>query len=258
MSAFARYLVAAGITSSGFARIARLAFFRAASEDAKFTNSRVNRSAVAAMTGLTRAQVREFTQAQKPVLGDKPDYIDRLIRGWSTDVAFTTSSNLPRPLSISGKNAAFGLLASKYGGDIPARSILREMVRNQLVLVKGSRAHLKHRARQTKAQTQLQHLSQLLSVLLHRPKAVSKSTHSLRSVLGGVMYPSSSAKGRALLQRQSEERVRTFLAELEAAGIAASIETPSNKKLKGIIARTQIMVVTEEFDCSKAVPKSGK
>ncbi len=247
MSEFARYLVAGGVTSSRFARITRLAFFRAASESAKFTNSRVNRSAVAAMTGLTRVQVREFTKAEKSTSESRPDYIERVIRAWNTDASFITSNHTPRRLSTGGKGSTFGKLVAKYGGDIPARSILREMTRNELVVVKGRSVCLKRKARQTNGQTQLQHLSQLLAQLLSRPKALSRNTLSLRSIVSGVAYPSSSAKGRLLTQRKSAEGLTAFLAELQAAGIAASIETPATGKQKSRLTRTRVMVITEEL-----------
>jgi hypothetical protein len=248
MSEFARYLVAAGVTTSRFTRISRLAFFRAAAENAKFTNSRVNRSALAAMTGLTRVQVRELTQTGSLVGKGRSDQIERVIKGWNTDALFTTASSTPRPLVAAGKDSGFGRLVKKYGGDLPARSILREMTRNGLVSVKGKYVYLNRSDRQTKGESQLQHLSAMLAQLLRKPTEVAGGAVSLRSTVREVSYSSPSSKGRALMQRKSAKGLRAFLSELQAAGAAASVETPPTKNQKSVMTRTRIMVLTEELD----------
>lgn len=252
MSEFARYLVAAGVTNSRFARISRRAFFQAASENAKFTNSRMNRSALAAMTGLTRAQVRELAQTQQPGRKGRSDQIEKVIKGWSTDASFATSNSSPRPLAITGKDSQFVQLVRKYGGDLPARSILREVVRSGLATVKGKYIYLSRSGRLTKGQAQLRQLSVVLARLLKKSTSSSESTLSLRSTLGETSYLSPSPKGRALMHRKSVEGLQSFLRELQAAGAAASIETPPSKKQKSQKTRTRIMLLTEEFDCKGA------
>jgi hypothetical protein len=257
MSEFARYLVAAGVTSSRFARITRLAFFKAASESAKFTNSRMNRSALAAMTGLTRVQVREFAQTEIPSSKGRSDQVERVIRGWNSDAAFATPKGMPRPLTTVGKDSSFGLLVRKYGGDLPARSILREMVRNGLVTVKGKYVHLNRRDRQTKGQAHLQQLSLVLAQLLRKSASASGRTLSIRTIVRETSYTSPSPKGRALMQRKSMQGIQAFVHELQAAGTAASIETPRTKRQKSLTTRTRIMVLTEELDC-KSIESNGQ
>jgi hypothetical protein len=254
MSEFARYLIAAGVTNSRFARISRQALFRAASENAKFRNSRLNQSAVAAMTGLTRVQVRQLAQTDPPAIDRKPDYIERIVNGWNTDPAFTTSSYLPRRLSANGRHAAFGQLIRKYGGDIPTRSILREMVRNELVTIKGKYVHLSHGLRQTKNQARLQQVSQALAHLLRNSGASSDITSPLRPMIMEVTYPSSSSKGRTLMQRKSADGLRAFLSELQASGVAASVETPPSRRHRTFVTRTRILVLTDELDQKDPAP----
>src|SRR5262245_40832071 len=99
MTEFARYLVAAGVSNSQFTAISRLAYFRAASHDAKFRNEKINQSALAAMTGLTRSQVRALLkQADGSVQEKSSDRIGRLLDGWTLDPAFVTASYSPRSL----------------------------------------------------------------------------------------------------------------------------------------------------------------
>src|SRR5688572_22924849 len=89
MTEFARHLVAAGIPSARFCGIARVAYFAAATEHARFSNDRLNQSAVAAMTGLTRSQVRRFAKQSSPSAPSSRDRLGVLIDGWSTDASFT-------------------------------------------------------------------------------------------------------------------------------------------------------------------------
>src|SRR5688572_27036192 len=79
LSELARYLVAAGVPFPRFAGISRFAFFTAASQSAKFGNDRLNQSAIAAMTGLTRVQVREFAKQLTPELPHTKDRLEDVI-----------------------------------------------------------------------------------------------------------------------------------------------------------------------------------
>lgn len=248
MCEFACLLVAAGLTSTRFFDIARLAYFRAASLDAKFRNNRTNQSAVAAMTGLTRVQVRAFAKEMGPSGPSKPDRIQNMIRGWQTDEVFATSNYSPRRLSTGSKNGSFGQLVRRYGGDVPTRSILREMTRTGLVTVRGGFVYLNQRARQTRGEAKLQHLSQVLAQLIRQSGPARDRAYSLRAMIREVTYPSASPKGRAVLQKKSGEGLRAFMSELTAAGYAASIETPPTGTRTTRVTRSRVLILTEELD----------
>lgn len=247
MSEFARYLVESGITSARFASIMRVAFFRAASIEARFQNQRLNRSAVAAMTGLTRAQVREFAKETTLVPTLKRGRIDKIIDGWVSDPLFTTAEYAPRRLSIGRKGAAFNALVEKYGGDVPARSVLREMLRTECASVDGKYIVLTLKARRTRGQARLKYLSRCLAKLLHETDSKSKSLYPLRISNAELVYPATSAKGRILMQKRYDKSLSAFVAELQAAGIAASIESPPSSAQKGWKTRTRIVLVSEEL-----------
>jgi len=255
MAVFARYLVAAGITNTHFASITRFAYFRAAAERAKFRNSRLNYSAIAAMTGLTRSQVREFAQVKGSGSSNRPSRIENIMRGWQEDPLFTTPSCKPRRLSMGGKDASFNRLVQKYGGDIPARSTLQEMLRNKLVTMNEGNVCLNQSGNPTRGQIQLQHLSALLTRLVRQPKATPAYIHSMHSMIREVSYPSSSSKGRLLLHRKSAEGLNAFLRELQAAGIIAAMEAPPRGRQKSWVTRIRVLMLTEERD---SPPFGGK
>lgn len=247
MSEFAQYLVAAGISSSRFEEIVRLAFYKAASLNARFSNSRINQSAVAAMTGLTRVQVRKFSKQK--VAGDnaKSNRLEKIIEGWTLDPAFTTSNFLPKRLSVGHRNSSFNALVRKYGGDVPAKSVLRELIRVGFVTVKNQVVSLNSRALRTADQQSLQFLTKSLSKLLKGSGMNSNERRLLRTMNGEVQYKISSPKGRILMQRRIEKSMDTLMAELKTAGTAASIELPPDPTQAAWITRARVVLITEEL-----------
>jgi hypothetical protein len=248
MSDFALYLVEAGVTVAQFASISRLAFFRAASRNARFENGRINQSEVATMTGLTRVQVRQFAKKHPPPLRSKRDPLNRVLEGWIKDAEFINADYLPRRLPITGKGASFASLVRKYGGDVSPRSVLRELQRRSYVTVQKRFVNLNSKARQTRGQTRLQNVAATLTNLLRDNEQCSIRKYPIRTLNYQVTYPATSAKGRILMQQRLTEKLQAFLAELEAAGIAASVEAPPGRSQQKSVTRTRVAVISEELD----------
>lgn len=253
LAEFARALLAAGLSYSHFAALARTAFFRAASESATFRNQRVNHSAVAAMTGLTRVQVRALAKQESQAVVAKRDRIARIVEGWTTDPAFTGSDLGPRRLNVGGTSFGFAQLVRKYGGDIPPRAMLREMTRKGYVSVSGRYAQLNPEISETKAQERLRRVSDALTALISGSRLGNGSTSGVRSQIYEATYPGTSAKGRILLQRRSADSLRAFVAELQASGSAASVESPPSRKQRGLTTRTRVVLVSEDFESESPV-----
>lgn len=245
MSELAQYLIAAGVGSARFSSIVRLAFFQAASAHAKFTNDRLNQSAVAAMTGLTRMQVRAFARQTAPLPSEIRERLDHLIEGWTTDPRFATKDYLPRRLRVGGRGNSFGALAKVYGSDVPARSLLRELQRHGYVTLRDGYISLKRKAHETGDEARVRRISQALRDLLRATDGAVCTT--VRAVTAEATYPATSEKGRQLLQRVTSERLREFMAGIEAAGAAAASESPPGSGQKGKQTRARIALITEDF-----------
>jgi hypothetical protein len=255
LSAFAQYLVAAGISIPRFSALTRIAYFTAASRNARFGNHRLNQSAVAAMTGLTRVQVRKFATAKKKGLRGRSDRIDNVIAGWMTDAIFVTAGSRPRRLSRRGRGASFSRLVRKYGGDVPTQSILREMLRNKLVTVRGDHVCLNASASQTLGQSQLGHLARALALLLGTTSIPSRNQDSPHSLIGEIVYPSASLKGRIVMQKKISAGLKSFISDLHAAGTAASLEAPQTSGSNSSLTRTRVLLITEELTPDSLVSK---
>jgi len=247
MTEFARCLVAAGVTSSRFSGIAKVAFFSAAIEQARFGNDRLNQSAVAAMTGLTRNEVRRLAKESSPKPPTSRDRVDALIDGWSTDSAFVTSTYQPRRLRLTGEGVTFGELVQRYGGDIPPRSMLRELQRNGLVTISGGTVSLNSRAQRTREEVRFLRVARALAGLLRKPTD-GCAGQLLRTTVLEVNYRATSPRGRPLLQRRINENLAAFMTGIQAVGAAAALEFPLGAAPKRRFTRTRVALITEDVE----------
>src|ERR1700733_10214897 len=125
-------LLQAGLTPKHFTELAKKAFVEAAGKLSKFSNGRVNRSRVAVMTGLSRAEVKRLLSGEVVLTGPLPAQQsrgERVISGWTSDHRFLDSRGRPQRLPIAGAKISFATLVRKFGGDVPHRAVLEELRR---------------------------------------------------------------------------------------------------------------------------------
>ena len=122
----AEIFVALGIGAGEFSVLARVAHVQAAAQKLREGNKRISQSRIAAVTGLTRAEVKRILRLPK----ERPDtYVwhfnraNRVLDGWRSDRKYH-SKDLP----IRGKRNSFYALAKTYSGDVPPRAILEELL----------------------------------------------------------------------------------------------------------------------------------
>lgn len=253
LSELARYLLAAGITSARFNDLARLAFFHAASAEARFVNKRLNQSAVAAMTGLTRVQVRAFAKQRRPEPAKTKERLDQLMDGWSSDSGFTLRGAVPKALPFSGKGKTFRALVSKYGGDVPPRALLRELHRHGYVTLKNGNVSLDLSARQTRGEQRLRRTAKMLEELVRVDPGATDKQSPIRTHNLEIAFPATSEKGRLILQRRVSEALAAFMSNVQAAGAAAAMESPPLASHKLRKTRARVALVME--DCAPTIKR---
>jgi hypothetical protein len=254
MAQFARYLIAAGVPIKRFEAISRLGYYLAASEEAKFGNRRVNQSAVAAMTGLTRVQVRRFAKQRQPVPNEARDRIDSVLEGWTTDPAFLDLSSGPKPLRQTGSGVTFATLVKAYGGDVPARAILRELERHDLVSIDERVVSLKASAASKRAaEYRLRTIARALADLVGIESRANIVTSRVRAVQLEALYPTAGSKGRILLEKRASEGMKAFLKGFEAAAEAAAATSPPTRRRSYDRSKAKLVLIMEE-----PISKTGK
>lgn len=135
-------LLPRGITPNRFSLLARNAFVRAAADNSRLRNGKVNHSKVAALTGLPRKEIRRILD--RTIINLKPHRTTslpsaRVVHGWLTDREFLTRKGKPKSLAVGGTQFSFEQLVREYGGDISPRAILEELLRSKVVLRTGDR-----------------------------------------------------------------------------------------------------------------------
>lgn len=242
----AGHLVEAGVSYPRFDAMVRLAYFQSASSRARFGNNRVNQSAVAAMTGLTRVEVRQFAKQIRPDLPRSRDRFDALIEGWLTDPTFSARNGSPKRLRVRGGGGNFPTLARMYGGDIPARALLAELQRHKVVTVRKGYVSINGSARRSREEIRIERLTAAIANLLHVPNVNERPITPPRTINLEVQYPSASDKGRGALNKRVAQNLKLFLAGVEAAGTSAFLDSPPRKRRYGRITRTRVLLTTED------------
>jgi hypothetical protein len=242
---FARLLLAAGISSDQFLKLAQLAFIHAASSDARFRNERINQSAVAAMTGLNRTQVRSLLKKERARSKSKVSRIDRVVSAWISEAEFLTVTGSPKRLQISGARGSFSMLAKKHSGDIPPRALLRELSRRQLVRVVGNYVTLAPSARHTHLERRLGQISNALEAVLKRP-ADQHDARSVKVATFEVCHEAPGATGRVLLRKRIARSLQAFMTDVEAACAAVALETPARGGGPKRVTKTGVFLITQD------------
>ncbi len=117
---------------------ARLAFVQAASVQGRTKGGRTNVSRIAAMTGLTRKEVRhllEILEANSRLVpsGATRQRTARVLEAWRTDPLYLDERGRPRMLTVAGEEPSFRSLVRSYAGDVTPTSVLRELERTGAV-----------------------------------------------------------------------------------------------------------------------------
>jgi hypothetical protein len=123
-----------GLSTYDFARIANIAFVRAAGDILREQGKPVSFSRVSAITGLHRHVVSEIANAPDDA-GDSAsdkDYrrnrLARVLAGWFENPGYTDEEGRPRVLAVDGPAPSFSSLVHEFSGDIYPRIILDELL----------------------------------------------------------------------------------------------------------------------------------
>lgn len=130
----ARVLVSNGYGVAGLNRLAKRAYFEAALELDSAAGRRKSHARIAAVTGLTRAEVSRMNREGTAAADHFPaNRAQRISMAWISDRAYCDSRGIPSILPFAGKNGSFERLVRDYSGDIPVRAMFSEMRRLRMI-----------------------------------------------------------------------------------------------------------------------------
>jgi hypothetical protein len=143
LDALASVLIELEITPTRLAQIARASFVKIGANQARTrTSGRPHLARIAALTGLSRVEVKRIVSANFSIgeidLESSPRAV-RVLTGWRTSKSYLTRGK-PKKLRVTGRAPSFYSLCRAFSGDIPHTVILDELVRHRRVFVAGDGA----------------------------------------------------------------------------------------------------------------------
>lgn len=133
MAPLTQLCLRSGLGAGDLISALKIAFVRTCAAEVLATG-RLNYSRVAAMSGLTRKEVRQLLQENEENSGlsqqnPSRQRTARVIHGWRTDPQYLDENGAPAVLPISGDQVSFYKLVKRYAGDVTPVSVLKELER---------------------------------------------------------------------------------------------------------------------------------
>jgi len=192
LDALASILIPLEITPGRLSQIARASFVKTTLANArKRTSGRPHLARIAALTGLSRTEVKRLVSSNFELGEQQPETFPRALRvlkAWQVSKGYSRSGQA-LPLRIHGPFPSFETLCREYSGDIPYKVILSELElrsrlrfrdRKRLVLPNKSSDRQRERSDEvsnlTFAASLFERLSSGNAVLLRRKDIVKAPT----------------------------------------------------------------------------------
>ena len=132
----AAMMLKCGMTWKEFSDLSKSAFVESATSDYGIKGRPTNVSRVSILTGISRKEVkrqRDLAADAQPATREKTTDATRVLAGWHQDSAYRGEKTVPDLLSEHGPAPSFESLCARYGGDVPATAMLKELLKTKAV-----------------------------------------------------------------------------------------------------------------------------
>lgn len=141
-----KLLIRKGVSFAVFTEIVERTYFDVADKDFQIPGKPQTNTRIATITGLSRKEVLRLqtqSQAGEKNLTDQHNRATRVISAWGREAFFQDKRGRPAALPFEGSKRSFSSLVKQFSGDIPARTILDELIHSGSVkLLKDERIQL--------------------------------------------------------------------------------------------------------------------
>lgn len=218
LSPLVRLLLRHGVSHAEFANWAKQAYVNEASTHFGIGNKTPTVSRIAIVTGINRKEVKRIRDLPAEVNTGAAKYnrAVRVVTGWLQDQEFQDESGQPQTLIYGDADDSFNLLVKRYGGDVPARALLDELVRVGTATHESGRVQLQHKGYVPhESETALLEIfatsaSDLLETLDH-----NLSDSSERRLQMSVAYDNVTNEGRSHFRKISADKAMKLLRQLD-------------------------------------------
>lgn len=220
LSPLVRLMLRHGVSHAEFANWAKQAYVQEADVHFGLDGKSPTVSRTAIITGINRKEVKRLRELPTDVdTGvSKHNRAVRVVTGWLQDEEFLNSRGQPETLVFGEPHDSFNQLVKRFGGDVPARAMLDELVRVGTVKNLNGKVSLQHKG-------YVPHQSESALLDLFATSATDLLTtldHNLR-LKGGdksrlqmsVAYDDVTDEGRDAFQALSTEHALALLQQLD-------------------------------------------
>ena len=218
-----------GVSHGAFAELGRQAFVEEGFAHMARGGNRPTVSGVAALTGLSRKEVKRLNEADDDALSAAVQRRNRAIQvlsGWVNDAEFQVAGK-PSRLMLDGAKVTFADLVKRYSGDITPAAMLSLLQGSGNVRIEDGYAILEKRAYIPMA-TPLDRLNilgtdagELIETIGHNMMASPEDRLFQRKVSNALVRKDALPEFRELSNRRSQELLEEYdawLSEHEASG----------------------------------------
>ncbi len=145
LDVLASILVPLDITPARLGQIAKVSFVKASAVHArKRSSGRPHLARIAALTGLSRAEVKKVVAANFKFVSREPESLPRAIRvlsAWRNSRGYSRAGR-GSELRVTGSFPSFESLCRDFSGDIPYKAVLTELERRNSVKLTKNRTRV--------------------------------------------------------------------------------------------------------------------
>jgi len=228
-----------GMAHGAFAELVRQVFVEEGFSQLERAGHRATVSGVAALTGLSRKEVKRLRDASGGEQNESRQRYNRAVRvisGWVNDTRYQDDTGAPAPLSCDGPDSPFARLVRDYSGDVPAVALLTLLEASGNVERDGDQVILKKRA-YIPMSTPLDRLNilgtdvaELIGTIAHNMAAEPGARLFQRKVSNDQIRRDAVADFRVLSRDKSQQLLEEFdqwLAEHEVRGDQTQDDAPA-------------------------------
>ena len=231
-----RILLRNGVPFGVFSDHAKQVYVEVAEQEFGVPGRKPSISRVSVLTGLTRKEVsrlqREGDAAAAPV--ERYNRAARVISAWVREADFNDKAGRPATLPVEGEGRSFTELVQRFGGDVPVRAVLDELLRVDAVertrdgrLRLVARAYVPRTGEEEKLAILGLDVTDLVETIDHNLTQPAQDAFFQRK----VAYDNLVAESLPALRRDAARRAQRLLEHLD--GRMAKSDRDANPEVQG-------------------------
>lgn len=215
-----RVLLRHGVSHAEFASWAKQSYVEEAHKNFGIDGKSPTVSRLAIVTGINRKEVKRILDLPADVVPAvaKHNRAIRVVTGWLQDNEYNDSKGEPLPLTYGDADADFNQLVKRYGGDVPARAVLDELLRVGTVSEKDnlislvSKGYVPHESEEAMLELFSTSAKDLLTTLDHNVSGEGKARLQM-----SVAYDDVGIEGVEAFRKLSSKKALALLQDLDTA-----------------------------------------